>query len=147
LSDELLNNWKLNKTMNNKLAKITLKLTFLACIAAALVAVPAVSRADDSTNAAAATPAPKKHSLPFKGKVASVDPAAMTFTVGTMTIGITSTTKITKDGQPAVFSDITMGETVRGAYKKDDAGKLTASLVRIGEMKKAAPASTNAPPQ
>jgi hypothetical protein len=145
LSDDLLNNWKLNKTMNHKLAKITLKLTFLACIATALVATPAISRAEDSTNTPAATPA-KKHALPFKGKVASVDAAAMTFTVGTMTIGITSTTKITKDGQPAVFSDITTGETVRGSYKKDDAGKLTASLVRIGEMKKAGSASTNAPP-
>jgi hypothetical protein len=118
----------------------------LACITAALAAMPAISRADDSTNTPAATPAPKKHSLPFHGKVASVDTAAMTFTVGTMTIGITSTTKITKDGQPAVFSDITMGEMVRGAYKKDDDGKMNATLVRIGEMKKAAPASTNAPP-
>jgi hypothetical protein len=148
LSDDLLNNWKLNKTMKNTLAKITLKVTFLACVAAALAVVPAVSRADDSTNTPAATPAPKKHGLPFHGKVASVDSAAMTFTVGTMTIAITSTTKITKDGQPAVFSDITTGEMVRGSYKKDDSGTLNATLVRIGEMKKAAPApaSTNAPP-
>ena len=132
--------------MKTKLAKLTLKITFLACITAALAALPAISRADDSTNTPAATPAPKKHGLPFHGKVAAVDSAAMTFTVGTMTIGITSTTKITKDGQPAVFSDITTGEMVRGSYKKDDEGKMNATLVRIGEMKKAAPASTNAPP-
>jgi hypothetical protein len=132
--------------MKTKLAKLTLKITFLACITAALAAVPAISRADDATNTPSATPAPKKHPLPFHGKVASVDTAAMTFTVGTMTIGITSTTKITKDGQPAVFSDITMGEMVRGSYKKDDDGKMNATSVKIGEMKKAAPASTNAPP-
>jgi len=131
--------------MKTKLAKLTLKITFLACITAALAAMPAVSRADDATNTPAATPAPKKHALPFHGKVAAVDSAAMTFTVGTMTIGITSTTKITKDGQPAVFADITTGAMVRGSYKKDDEGKMNATLVRIGEMKKA-PASTNAPP-
>jgi len=60
----------------------------------------------------------------------------MTFMVGKMTIAVTSSTKITKDGQPAVFADITAGETVGGAYKKDDAGKLNAMSVRIGEKKK-----------
>jgi hypothetical protein len=139
-------NRNLIKTMKNKLAKITLKVAFLACVAAALVAVPAVSRAENSTNAPAVPAAAKKHALPFHGKVASVDSAAMTFTVGTTMIGITSQTKITKDGQPAVFSDISVGETVRGSYKRDDAGKFIATLVRIGEMKKPSPASTNAPP-
>ena len=123
--------------MKNNIAKITL----LSLVAAALVAVPSVSRAEDSTNTpAAAAPAHKKHNPPFHGKVVSVDAAAMTFTVGKMTIAITSTTKITKDGQPAVFSDITTGETVRGVYKKDDAGKLNALSVRIGEKKKKKPA-------
>jgi hypothetical protein len=131
--------------MKNNLAKITLKLTFLACVAAALTAVPAVSRAEDSTNAAAATPAPKKHSNALHGKVVSVDAAAMTFTVGNSTISVTSTTKIFKDGQPAVFADITAGENVSIAYKKDDAGKMNATSVRIGEKKKPAPASTDAP--
>ena len=129
--------------MKNKLATITC----FAFIAVALVAAPAPCRAADSTNApAAATPVPKKHGLPFHGKVASVDPTAMTFTVGTLTIAITSQTKISKDGQPAVFADITAGELIRGSYKKDDAGKLHATVVRIGGTKKSAPATTNAPP-
>ena len=120
--------------MKNNIAKITL----FSLIAAALVAVPSVSRAGDATNApAATTPAPKKHAgTPFHGKVVAVETNAMTFTVGTMTIAITSETKITKDGQPAVFADITVGEAVRGSYKKDDAGKLNATTVRIGENKK-----------
>jgi hypothetical protein len=131
--------------MKNKLAKVTC----LAIVAASLVAWPAISRAEDSTNAPAAqTPAPKKHGLPFHGKVASVDPAAMTFTVGSTTVAITSTTKITKNGEPAVFADITAGEVVSGSYKKDADGKLNATTVRIGAKKKNAdaPATTNAPP-
>lgn len=120
----------------------TVKITLFALVTAALVALPAVSRAGDSTNASAATAsAPKKHSVPFHGKVAAVDAAAMTFTVGTMTIAVTSNTKITKDGKPATFAEITVGEHVGGAYKKNAAGKLDATSVRMGEMKKkAAPA-------
>ena len=125
--------------MKNKFAKITL----LAFVAAALVAVPSASRAADSTNTpAASTSAPKKRSLPFNGKVAAVDTAAATITVGQLTINITSVTKITKDGKPAILSDITVGATVSGAYKKDDAGKLNATTIKVGEKKKkkAAPA-------
>jgi hypothetical protein len=128
------------------------KLTSIACcafIAVALAATPAISRAADSTNAPAAeTPTPKKHGLPYHGKVAAVDAAAMTFTVGNTTYGNTSTTKITKEGKPAVFSDITVGAAVHGYCLKDDAGKVNATLVRIGAPKKAeaaAPATTNAP--
>jgi len=134
--------------MKNTIAKITC----FAFTAAALIATPALCRADDATNTPAATPAPKKHAtLPIKGKVAAVDAGAMTFTVGETTIAITSATKITKDGQPAVFSDITVGETVHGAYKKNAEGKCTATSVKIGAAKakkaeKAAEAATNAPP-
>lgn len=114
--------------------------TLFALIAAVLVTIPPVCRAGDSTNAPATTaPASKKHGVPFHGKIAAVDPTApMTFTVGTMTMAVTSETKITKDGQPAVFADIIPGARVRGYYKKDAAGKLTAVSVRIGEKKKKA---------
>jgi hypothetical protein len=126
--------------------KTIAKIACFAFVAAALVAAPAISRAEDSTNAPAATPAPKKKALPFHGKVVSVDSAAMTFTVGTMTIAISSTTKITKDGQPAIFADITAGEMVSGSYKKDAEGKMNASSVKIGQPKKKAETGTNAPP-
>ena len=119
--------------MKNNLVKITL----FSLVTAALVAMPAVSRAADSTNPpAATTPAPKKNGLPFHGKVVGVDAAATTFTVGTLTIAVSSATKITKAGQPATFADIKADETVSGAYKKDDAGKLNATVVKIGEKKK-----------
>jgi hypothetical protein len=128
------------------------KLTSIACcafIAVALAATPSLSRAADSTNAPAAqTPTPKKHGLPYRGKVAAVDANAMTFTVGATTYAITSATKITKEGKPAIFSDITVGAAVHGSYVKDDAGKANATLVRIGATKKpeaSAPAATNAP--
>jgi len=117
--------------MKNRLARIAC----LTLIAAAMAATPAVTFAAD-TNTPAAT-APAKKSLPFHGKVASVDAAAMTFTVGTTTIAVASTTKITKDGKPAVFSDITVGEAVKGSYKKDGEGKYTAASVTVEEKKKA----------
>lgn len=129
------------------MTNITTKLTKIACfsfIAAALIATPAISRAEDASTPAAQTPAPKKHGLPFHGKVASVDANAMTFTVGTMTIAVGSSTKIMKDGKPAVFSDITVGESVSGSYKKDDAGKLNATSVKIGGAKKKGAAATDA---
>jgi hypothetical protein len=69
----------------------------------------------------------------------------MTFTIGTNTIAIASTTKITKDGQPGVFADITVGATVRGSYKKDAEGKATATSVKVGEAKKAAEPAANPP--
>ena len=124
--------------MKNKTTKMT-KMTLLAVMAAALIAAPAITRAQDSTNAPAAqTPAPKKHSNTLHGKVAAADATAMTFTVGETTLNVTSATKITKEGNPAVFADITVGQTVSCAYKKDDAGKLNATSVRIGAKKKAA---------
>jgi len=116
--------------------KISLtKITCFAFVAAALIAAPVPSRAGDQTNAPAAQ-TPKKHGLPMHGKVAAVDATAMTFTINTNTIAITSETKITKAGQPAVFADITVGENVSCSYKKNDAGKLTAASVKIGEKKK-----------
>lgn len=125
------------------------KLTCLAFLAAAVMAAPGVSRAQDSTNAPAAqTPASKKH-MQYQGKITAVETNAMTFTVGTKTYAITSETKIVKDGKPAIFADIAVGETVRGYSKADDAGKLTATTVRLGApKKKAAPKtedSTSAP--
>jgi hypothetical protein len=125
------------------------KTTLFALVTAALVAVPAISRAQDSTNMPAdnaAAAAPKKHGTPpIHGKVAAVDTAAMTITIGESTINITSETKISKDGQPATLSDIVVGDTVSASYKKDDAGKLNATTIRDGKKKKAAPATTPAP--
>jgi hypothetical protein len=113
------------------------KITVLSLFAAALVAMPALSRAED-TNAPAspsqAAPAkPKKHEgLVFRGKVSAIDAKAMTLTVETRTFAVTSDTKITKDGKPATLADGVVGEPVGGAYTKTGDGKLTATSVHFG---------------
>jgi hypothetical protein len=138
------------KIMMKNILKISL-------FAAAIVAAPALSRAQDTnapTPPAAApaapdqtTPAPakpKKHGLVFRGTVSAIDTNAMTLTVETRTFDITSDTRITKDGQPATLSDGVVGEPVSGAYKKGDDDKLDATTVRFGAKKKkeaAAPAN------
>jgi hypothetical protein len=112
------------------------KITVLSLFAAALVAMPVLSRAE-GTNAPAASdqttqPKPKKNNPPFHGNLKAVDTSAKTLTVGTLTLQITSDTKITKDGQPAVLSDGVVGEPVSGAYTKTDDGKLNALIVHFG---------------
>ncbi|HEY3760655.1 MAG TPA: hypothetical protein VGN23_02805 [Verrucomicrobiae bacterium] len=99
------------------------KWTFITLCAAAVLAVPALSRAQDDTNSAAVS-APAKHkkhnSLPFRGNLDGVDTNAMTVTVGSMTFQVTSKTKITKDGQPAVLGDGVVGQPVSGSYSKTE---------------------------
>jgi len=131
------------------------KLSMLTLCAAAILAVPALSRAQDTTNApvvvplvpptapppvAAQTPPAKKHSaapaatpatLPFHGALTAVDTNAMTLTVEKRTFEITSATIITKDGKPAVLADGVVGEQVRGSYKKNAEGKLDAVMIRF----------------
>jgi len=113
------------------------KITTLSLFAAELVAMPVLSRAQDSNAPASpnqtAPATPKKHSnLPFHGKLSAVDTKAMTLTVEKRTFNITSDTIITKDGQPATLSDGVVGQPVSGSYKKTDDGKLNAITVHFG---------------
>ncbi len=109
----------------------------LYAIVAAFMAAPALVRAEDSPvkkPAAAESGAPaKKHVAPFHGKVSAVDATAMTVKLASQTINVTSETKITKEGKPATFADITVGEKISGQYKKDSAGKLNATVIHIGD--------------
>lgn len=114
------------------------KITAFGLVAAALALVPSISRSQDAsstTNAPAQTP-PKKHhgAIPFHGKVVAVDTSAETLTVGKLILNITSTTKISNatNGEPAILSDIVVGENVGGSYKKDAAGQLNAQTIHIG---------------
>jgi hypothetical protein len=79
---------------------------------------------------------PKARRIPFKGKVASVDKTARTVTLEgkekSRTFQVTSETRLTKDGKPAVFDDISVGETIGGAYRETAAGKMDAVTVNIG---------------
>ncbi len=113
------------------------QIALYAIVAAAFMAAPALVRAEDSPakkTAAAESGAPaKKHVVPFHGKVSAVDATAMTVKLTTQTLNITSETKITKEGKPATFADITVGEKITGQYKKDSAGKLDATVIHIGD--------------
>ncbi len=124
------------------------RITLLGLFTAALVALPALAHAQSSNAPASSDQTesgkPKKHGVPFHGKVGAVDAKAMTLTVGTMVIHITADTKITKDGQPATLADGVAGEPVGGAYMKTDDGKLNATVVHFGakaESKPKAPSS------
>jgi hypothetical protein len=118
--------------MTKKIATITT----LSLFAAALVAMPVLSRAQDSNAPASpdqtAPAKPKKHNPPFNGKLSAVDTNAKTLTVGTLTLQVTPATKITKDGQPATLSDGVVGQPVSGSYKKTADGTLNAVTVHFG---------------
>lgn len=113
------------------------QIALFALVAAALIAAPTVSRAEDKPAAkkdtTEAAPAGKKHIAPINGKVAAVDAKAMTLTVGTKTFTITSDTKIKKEGKDATLADLVVGEKVTVIAKKDDAGKLTAVAIHAGK--------------
>jgi hypothetical protein len=125
--------------MKNQITKIAL----LGLVTAALVAVPSVTRAQD-TNAPAAPM--HAHHPPIHGKVAAVDSAAMTITVGETTIVVTSETKISKDGKPATLSDIAVGDNVVATGKKDESGKFTATKIADGKVMKKKKADESAAP-
>jgi len=121
--------------MRKQIIKLTLSL-----FATAIIAAPLLSRAQDNGTNPPATPGqteptkPKKHEgLVFRGAVSAVDAKAMTLTVGKRNFDVTSETKITKDGKPAILSDIAVGDKVGGAYKKADDGKLTATTINDGK--------------
>ena len=130
-----------------------MKRTILKIAVCALFAAPVFSRGQDSNTVAApvatepppvvAAPAaempdtnapvpakPKKPrtSLVASGKVLNVDTNAMTLTVGKRTFEITSETRISKGGKPAILSDIAVDDKVGIAYKKAD-GKLDAVTI------------------
>jgi hypothetical protein len=138
------------------------KFSMLTLCAAAIVAVPALSLAQDNTNAPAmpaaqappvaavqppaapATQSPpvapaqippvkkRRTTLPFHGTLTGVDTNAMTLTVGKRTFEMTSETIVTRDGKPAELADGVVGEPVNGAYKKNAEGKLEAVTVHYG---------------
>jgi hypothetical protein len=122
--------------------KSIIQISSLSLLAATLLAVPAVVRAQDAAtnvpSSAAGQPAPTTHKARkhdhtvFNGKLTSVDTNAMTLTVGERNFEITSETKITKAGQPATLADGVAGEPVAGTYKKSADGKLNAMSIRFG---------------
>jgi ribosomal protein L18E len=114
--------------------KYIASISVLTLCAAAVIALPVPSRAQDNANMAAAeTPAKKSDLIVYKGTVKSVDAAAKTITVGDQTFTLGADAKLTKDGQAMKLDDIKAGDEVRGHYKKTEDGKLEAISVHEGQ--------------
>ncbi len=121
--------------------KSILRIGLASLLALALTASPTQLLAQTNTNKA---PAEKKAATkdaaaekkpvagPFHGKLAALDKAAKTITVGKRTFQVTSETKIHKAGKPATFQEGVVGEEVSGYVKPTDDGKLIATTVNFG---------------
>jgi Cu/Ag efflux protein CusF len=111
------------------------KISMLTLCAAAILAVPASSSAQATTN----TPAPpvkKRAAAPsvavsFHGVLTAVDTNAMTLTIEKRTFNMTSETIVTKNDKPAVLAEGAVGDQVSGTYKKNADAKLDAVTVRF----------------
>lgn len=72
-----------------------------------------------------------QRSIPFHGKIDSVDASAKSIKVGSRVFVVSDSTKITKAGKPSSFEEAKVGEEVGGAYR-DAAGKLELTSLRVG---------------
>ena len=115
------------------------KSSVLALLTAAMVfAGPATQAAESAKDKSVQPPKSegKQKQMPFRGKVSAVDKTAKSVTLEgkekSRTFQITSTTKITKDGKPAVMDDVLVGQIVGGLAKETAAGKLEVVTLNIG---------------
>jgi hypothetical protein len=115
------------------------KICLVLVTAVVMAASTTHAQTDSSTTTTNNPPAPAKpKSKPYSGVVASVDSVAKIFTVtsasGTSkTLHVTSMTRIKKDGVPATFADVAVGDKVKGAERKDDSGNMVARTINIGD--------------
>jgi hypothetical protein len=110
--------------------------------------------AQTSTNsepAAKPAKAAKAKSKAITDAVTKIDNDAKTITIANhdKPFSITSKTKITKEGEPALLSDIMVGDKASIRAKDDETGNPVATSIRIGKAKskksKADAADTTAP--
>lgn len=92
--------------------------------------------AEESSKNKAAPAEKKAKQMPFRGKVGSVDKVAKTVTLEgrekSRTLQITSATKITREGKPALLDDVVVGESVGGLARENAAGKMEVVTLNIG---------------
>ena|SRR3989442_8135612 len=78
----------------------------------------------------------KLKQMPFRGKISAVDKTTKTVTLEgkekSRIFQITSASKITKDGKPAVMDEVIVGQTVGGLAKETAAGKWEVVTLTIG---------------
>jgi len=126
------------------------KLSVILLAAAALAAGTAQAQTEPSPGTNAPPPA-RRVPTRFGGIVASNDATTMTLTLKATArnpetkVKVTSTTKITKDRQPATFADATVGLRVSGSGKKGDDGVWTATTLNITTPPTAPPPKAPAP--
>lgn len=130
------------------------------CLAAVALCAPsgvsAKGKASPAPQAAAsATPMAKDattkmaRAIPYRGKVASVDASAKTFTIASKAgvsrvFKITDQTTIMKAGAAATIADIVADEEVRGSCWKKEDGSLEAKKVTLGPKTEAEKAMKHA---
>ena len=125
------------------------QIALFSLVTVALLAAPAVIRAEDKAApampAAATKPAKQKNAdaIPYHAKVKAVDVSGKTITVaetkGDLKLNVTAETKISKDGQLAKLTDFAVGDDAHGSYKKDADGKMNAVSLRVGKKMGAEP--------
>ena len=135
--------------MKNKLRIITACVAALAfCVPGAAFAAakkspspaPSPNASPATTKTAATTTDATKavRAIPFRGKIASVDAKAKTFTIAgkekSRVFKITNRTMLTKAGATATMKDVVVNEEVRGSYWKVTDGSLEAKTVKLGPM-------------
>ncbi len=89
-------------------------------------AAPATEKKTDTKKSS------KQQKVPFKGEVKKADQQAKCFAIGERTFHITSETRIQKDGKPATFQEVKVGEKVTGSYATSPEGRLEAISVFVG---------------
>jgi hypothetical protein len=99
---------------------------------------PAASPAASASPMAKSAAAKTNRAVPFRGKIASVDATAKTFSIAgkdaARVIKITDQTRITKQGAEATMKDVVADEEVRGSYWKKEDGSLEARNVKLGPL-------------
>ncbi len=122
-----------------------MKHTLIACIlgAALLVGGSVALAADNGTGTASSSSATAKRAkqMPFRGKITAVDAAAKTLTLSgkqkPRILRLTATTRIQRDGKPALIEDLRAGEQVGGLAKATDAGEWEIVTLNVGQKPKA----------
>jgi hypothetical protein len=120
------------------LMKLFRKIVLSAAIVAfTLAPIPVRAQSSNKTHAAEKNTAePKsteKKAHPFRGKLAAVDKATKSITIGKSVYYITSDTRIKKDGKDATLEDASVGEQASGYAKPMEGGKMAAASLKLGE--------------
>jgi hypothetical protein len=100
-----------------------------------ILALPIAASAQSTNKPAVEKKSAKKDSAKghaFHGKLVSVDKTEKSISVGKSTYFVTSDTKITKDGKPAVLEDGVVGEECGGYVKTNTTGKAVLTSLRFG---------------